>query len=93
MAPVEEGDIAMWDNYSCFHSAVDYPLEGYGPRTMHQANIPGSRGEFMLKFDDMAMTCVLTHCRAHCTSADSCVVTVVLRKMSSSLYATATVTT
>ncbi|KAK5108471.1 hypothetical protein LTR62_008289 [Meristemomyces frigidus] len=44
MAPVEEGDIAMWDNYGVFHSAVDYPLQGHGPRTMHQANIGASRG-------------------------------------------------
>jgi alpha-ketoglutarate-dependent taurine dioxygenase len=44
MAPVEEGDVAMWDNYGVFHSAVDYPIEKYGPRTMHQANIGGSRG-------------------------------------------------
>ncbi|KXS98168.1 hypothetical protein AC578_6423 [Pseudocercospora eumusae] len=44
MAPVEEGDVAMWDNYGLFHSAVDYPLEEYGPRTMHQANIGSSRG-------------------------------------------------
>ncbi|EXJ81620.1 hypothetical protein A1O1_07685 [Capronia coronata CBS 617.96] len=41
---VGEGDIVMWDNYGTFHSAVDYPLEKYGPRTMHQANIGASRG-------------------------------------------------
>ncbi|KAI1613521.1 hypothetical protein EDD36DRAFT_199786 [Exophiala viscosa] len=41
---VEEGDIVMWDNYGTFHSAVDYPLENYGPRTMHQANIGASKG-------------------------------------------------
>jgi len=40
---IEEGDIVMWDNYGCFHSAVDYPLK-YGSRTMHQANIGASRG-------------------------------------------------
>lgn len=34
----------MEDNYRCFYSAVDYPLEKYGPRTMHQANIGASRG-------------------------------------------------
>ncbi|KAK5127339.1 hypothetical protein LTR85_006678 [Meristemomyces frigidus] len=44
MAPVGEGDVAMWDNYGVFHSAVDYPLEKYGPRTMHQANIGASVG-------------------------------------------------
>lgn len=44
MAPVEEGDVAMWDNYGMFHSAVDYPIETYGPRTMHQANVGSSRG-------------------------------------------------
>lgn len=41
---VEEGDIVMWDNYGLFHTAVDYPLEKYGPRSMHQANIGASRG-------------------------------------------------
>ncbi|KIX02575.1 uncharacterized protein Z518_08516 [Rhinocladiella mackenziei CBS 650.93] len=41
---IEEGDVVMWDNYGCFHSAVDYPLEMYGPRTMHQANIGASKG-------------------------------------------------
>lgn len=41
---VEEGDIVMWDNYGTFHTAVDYPLEKYGPRTMHQANVGASRG-------------------------------------------------
>ncbi|KAK3070470.1 hypothetical protein LTR53_010426 [Teratosphaeriaceae sp. CCFEE 6253] len=44
LAPVEEGDVAMWDNYGLFHSAVDYPLDSYGPRSMHQANIGASRG-------------------------------------------------
>jgi alpha-ketoglutarate-dependent taurine dioxygenase len=44
MAPVEEGEVAMWDNYGVFHSAVEYPLEGHGPRTMHQANIGASGG-------------------------------------------------
>jgi alpha-ketoglutarate-dependent taurine dioxygenase len=44
MAPVEEGDVTMWDNYGVFHSAVDYPYKKYGPRTMHQANIGWSRG-------------------------------------------------
>lgn len=29
---LEEGDMVMWDNYGVFHSAVDYPEEGYGPR-------------------------------------------------------------
>ncbi|KAF2091770.1 Clavaminate synthase-like protein [Saccharata proteae CBS 121410] len=43
MAPAEEGDVTMWDNYGVFHSAVDYPLK-YGSRTMHQANIGASRG-------------------------------------------------
>jgi hypothetical protein len=32
MSPVEEGDVLMWDNWSIFHSAVDYP-EHYGPRS------------------------------------------------------------
>jgi alpha-ketoglutarate-dependent taurine dioxygenase len=41
---VEEGDIVMWDNYGTFHTAVDYPVEKYGPRTMHQANIGASKG-------------------------------------------------
>ncbi|KAK5047597.1 hypothetical protein LTR84_006694 [Exophiala bonariae] len=41
---VEVGDIVMWDNYGTFHTAVDYPLEKYGPRTMHQANIGASKG-------------------------------------------------
>jgi len=41
---IEEGDMVMWDNYGCFHSAVDYPLDKYGPRTMHQANIGASKG-------------------------------------------------
>ena len=41
---VQEGDIVMWDNYGIFHTAVDYPLEKYGPRTMHQANIGASKG-------------------------------------------------
>lgn len=44
LPPVEEGDVLMWDNYGLFHSAVDYPLAKYGPRTMHQANIGASRG-------------------------------------------------
>lgn len=38
---VEEGDIVMWANWQCFHTAVDYP-DSYGPRTMHQANIGAS---------------------------------------------------
>lgn len=41
---VDEGEIVLWDNYALFHSAVDYPLEVYGPRTMHQANIGASVG-------------------------------------------------
>lgn len=41
---IEEGDVVMWDNYGCFHSAVDYPLALGGPRSMHQANIGASRG-------------------------------------------------
>jgi alpha-ketoglutarate-dependent taurine dioxygenase len=44
MAPVEEGDVAIWDNFGVFHSAVDYPVSKYGPRTMHQANIGSSTG-------------------------------------------------
>ena len=32
MTPVENGDVQMWDNWSVFHSAVDYP-EKYGPRS------------------------------------------------------------
>ncbi|KAK4561460.1 hypothetical protein LTR86_004778 [Recurvomyces mirabilis] len=44
MPRVEEGDIVMWDNYGVFHTAIDYPLDGHGPRTMHQANIGASRG-------------------------------------------------
>ncbi|KAJ5305392.1 uncharacterized protein N7443_005052 [Penicillium atrosanguineum] len=43
LAPVEEGDIVIWDNYGVFHSAIDYPID-MGPRTMHQANISGSIG-------------------------------------------------
>lgn len=43
LAPAEEGDMVIWDNYGLFHSAVDYPLR-MGPRTMHQANIAGSVG-------------------------------------------------
>ncbi|KAH8598047.1 hypothetical protein B0O99DRAFT_615789 [Bisporella sp. PMI_857] len=43
MAPVDEGDVQMWDNWSVFHSAVDYP-DHYGPRTMHQANLAASSG-------------------------------------------------
>jgi alpha-ketoglutarate-dependent taurine dioxygenase len=31
-APVEEGDVQMWDNWSIFHTAVDYP-DQYGPRS------------------------------------------------------------
>ena len=30
--PLEEGDITMWDNWSVFHSGVDYPIS-YGPRS------------------------------------------------------------
>ncbi|RDW62288.1 clavaminate synthase-like protein [Coleophoma cylindrospora] len=41
MAPVEEGDVGMWDNWSVFHSAVDYP-DAYGVRSMHQANLGAS---------------------------------------------------
>ena len=41
MAPVEEGDVGMWDNWSVFHSAVDYP-DSYGSRSMHQANLGAS---------------------------------------------------
>lgn len=29
---LDEGDVVMWDNYGVFHSACDYPEEGYGPR-------------------------------------------------------------
>ncbi|KAL3475104.1 hypothetical protein BJX99DRAFT_230246 [Aspergillus californicus] len=43
LAPVEEGDLMIWDNYGLFHSAVDYPVK-LGPRSMHQANIGGSIG-------------------------------------------------
>ncbi|KAL4790926.1 hypothetical protein BDV19DRAFT_393661 [Aspergillus venezuelensis] len=43
LAPVEEGDVMIWDNYGLFHSAVDYPAK-LGPRSMHQANIGGSIG-------------------------------------------------
>jgi alpha-ketoglutarate-dependent taurine dioxygenase len=43
LAPAEEGDMVIWDNYGLFHSAIDYPLK-MGPRTMHQANIAGSTG-------------------------------------------------
>jgi alpha-ketoglutarate-dependent taurine dioxygenase len=32
MSPVEDGDVQMWDNWSVFHSAVDYP-DHYGPRS------------------------------------------------------------
>ncbi|KEQ91435.1 hypothetical protein AUEXF2481DRAFT_48266 [Aureobasidium subglaciale EXF-2481] len=35
---VEEGDVIIWADWQCFHSAIDYPSK-YGPRTMHQANI------------------------------------------------------
>ncbi|VUC27921.1 unnamed protein product [Clonostachys rosea] len=38
---VEEGDIVMWANWQCFHTAVDYP-DAFGPRTMHQANVSAS---------------------------------------------------
>lgn len=38
---VEEGDITMWANWQCFHTAIDYP-DAFGPRTMHQANIGAS---------------------------------------------------
>ncbi|KAI1851583.1 hypothetical protein JX265_012335 [Neoarthrinium moseri] len=38
---LEEGDIVMWANWQCFHTAIDYP-DSYGPRTMHQANIGAS---------------------------------------------------
>ncbi|KAK0099658.1 hypothetical protein ONS95_013449 [Cadophora gregata] len=41
MTPVENGDVQMWDNWSVFHSAVDYP-DKYGIRTMHQANLGAS---------------------------------------------------
>ena len=45
LAPAEEGDLVVWDNYGLFHSAVDYPNpEKLGSRTMHQANIGGSIG-------------------------------------------------
>ncbi|KAL2829443.1 hypothetical protein BDW59DRAFT_178416 [Aspergillus cavernicola] len=43
LAPAEEGDIVIWDNYGLFHSAVDYPIK-LGPRSMHQANIGASIG-------------------------------------------------
>ena len=43
LAPVEEGDMVIWDNYGVFHSAIDYPIS-MGPRSMHQANISGSVG-------------------------------------------------
>ncbi|KAJ5587180.1 uncharacterized protein N7459_002945 [Penicillium hispanicum] len=43
LAPVEEGDMVIWDNYGVFHSAIDYPIQ-MGPRSMHQANISGSIG-------------------------------------------------
>lgn len=38
---VEEGDVTMWANWQCFHTAIDYP-DSFGPRTMHQANIGAS---------------------------------------------------
>ncbi|KAI5266167.1 hypothetical protein E4T47_08331 [Aureobasidium subglaciale] len=38
---VEEGDMIIWANWQCFHSAIDYPAK-YGSRTMHQANIGAS---------------------------------------------------
>tara|TARA_R110002060_G_scaffold65345_3_gene74337 strand:- start:412 stop:708 length:297 start_codon:yes stop_codon:yes gene_type:complete len=34
MTPVENGDVQMWDNWSVFHSAVDYP-EKYGTRSKY----------------------------------------------------------
>lgn len=37
----EEGDILIWANWQCFHTAIDYP-DSYGSRTMHQANIGAS---------------------------------------------------
>ncbi|KAJ5464322.1 uncharacterized protein N7458_000008 [Penicillium daleae] len=43
LAPAEEGDMVIWDNYGLFHSAIDYPII-MGPRSMHQANISGSIG-------------------------------------------------
>ncbi|KAI0484971.1 hypothetical protein GGR56DRAFT_53115 [Xylariaceae sp. FL0804] len=38
---LHEGDIVMWANWQCFHTAIDYP-DALGPRTMHQANIGAS---------------------------------------------------
>ncbi|KAL4899419.1 hypothetical protein BDW74DRAFT_171576 [Aspergillus multicolor] len=43
LAPSEEADLVIWDNYGVFHSAVDYPIK-MGSRSMHQANIGGSVG-------------------------------------------------
>ncbi|KAB8233026.1 TauD/TfdA dioxygenase family protein [Aspergillus alliaceus] len=43
LAPAEEGDMVIWDNYSLFHTAIDYP-EKYGPRSMHKADTGGSIG-------------------------------------------------
>ncbi|GAA5897715.1 hypothetical protein JCM6882_000075 [Rhodosporidiobolus microsporus] len=35
--PYEEGDLVIFYNRGLLHAATEYPLEGYGPRTMHQA--------------------------------------------------------
>ncbi|GIK06048.1 hypothetical protein Aspvir_010166 [Aspergillus viridinutans] len=42
-APAEEGDLVIWDNYSLFHTAIDYP-ERYGPKAFHKADSGGSAG-------------------------------------------------
>jgi xanthine dioxygenase len=34
-SPYEEGDLAIWLNRSCRHTAMEYP-KSYGPRIMHQ---------------------------------------------------------
>ena len=43
LAPAEEGDMVIWDNYSLFHTAIDYPKK-WGGRAMHKADTGGSIG-------------------------------------------------
>jgi xanthine dioxygenase len=41
VAPYEEGDVAVWNNRCMQHTFIEYPAS-YGPRTMHQVNLPAS---------------------------------------------------
>ena len=43
LAPADEGDMVIWDNYSLFHTAIEYP-DKYGGRSMHKADTGGSIG-------------------------------------------------